>query len=159
MSFDYGVYFRQNCIVPLLLLLFFAVLLIRVGYRLVLRLSKNFCLGALKENSLTLVLLAVLILFITISAVPLLRGGIYLLFEKESDAVEMSGVIERTVEIDGITGGKYGTENNNGRGEALIVNGAKYYLTTYGDLKVGDSVVMSVLPRSRFVLNIQKKDR
>ena len=148
MSFDYGVYFRQNCIVPLLLLLFFAVLLIRVGYRLVLRLSKNFCLGALKENSLTLVLLAVLILFITISAVPLLRGGIYLLFEKESD-----------VEIDGITGGKYGTENNNGRGEALIVNGAKYYLTTYGDLKVGDSVVMSVLPRSRFVLNIQKKDR
>lgn len=78
------------------------------------------------------------------------------MFEKETDIIEVSGVIEDTIEIDALTGCKYGTENNHGRGEALIVNGKKYYLTTYGDLKVGDKVILKVLPRSRFVIEIQK---
>lgn len=157
MSFDYNIYLRQNCIVPLVLLLFAAFLFFRGGYRLIGRLSKVSFLKSVKSNAKTLVFLAACLFLMIVNLVVLLRGGIFLLSEKETDAVEISGVIEQTVEIDWITGGKYGTENNNGRGEALIVDGKKYYLATYGDLKAGDSVVMSVLPRSGFVLKIQKE--
>ncbi len=156
MKYDYGVYFRQNCIIPLLILLFLAFIFARCSYNLIARITLSSFMESLKKNAKTGILLLVCFLLICINAIILLRGGIYLLFEKEADAVEISGVIEHTVEIDGITGGKYGVKNNYGRGEALIIDGKKYYLTTYGDLKVGDRVVMLVLPKSKFVLEIKK---
>ena len=62
------------------------------------------------------------------------------------------------MEIDSYTGQKYGTENNHGYGEIIVVNGEKYYLTTYGDFGVGDDVILDVLPRSGFVLKMERAD-
>ena len=42
-----------------------------------------------------------------------------------------------------------------GYGGAIVINGEKYYLITYGDTKVGDYVYLSVLPKSHFVMEIR----
>ena len=59
------------------------------------------------------------------------------------------------MEIDSITGAFYDAENNHGNGEVIVVNGKKYYLTTYGDFGVGDDVILNVLPKSGFVLKME----
>lgn len=53
-----------------------------------------------------------------INLIPLFRGGIYLLYENETDQIQVSGKIEDTIEINSLTGAKYHTENNNGNGDA-----------------------------------------
>ena len=43
----------------------------------------------------------------TVSAISLCRGGIYLLFEDESDQIEIEGIVEETIEIGSWAGTKY----------------------------------------------------
>lgn len=157
MIYDYSVYLRQNCIVPLILSLFCAFCMAKAGRYMWKKLSTTPFRQCIKEIAISGIAIVLLIFLTAVNLINLSRGGMYLLFEKETDIIEVSGVIEDTIEIDAWTGCKYGTENNHGRGEALIVNGEKYYLTTYGDLKVGDKVILKVLPRSKFVLEIQKE--
>ncbi|MCH5316660.1 MAG: hypothetical protein J1E05_01670 [Eubacterium sp.] len=150
MIYDYNVYLRQNCIVPLCLALF--TLIWFIGFLVSFLKEKN-------KKQLKFILFFLIPAFlITINLFPLLRGGIYLLFEKETDQIQVSGKIEDTMEIDSYTGQKYDTENNHGYGEIIVVNGEKYYLTTYGDFGVGDDVILDVLPRSGFVLKMERAD-
>ena len=153
-TYDYDVYFRQNCIVPLCLALFcliffisFLVSILKEGGKPAPPLKK-----AISYIPFILIPLCLMI----INLFPLFRGGIHLLYEKETDQIQVSGKIEETMEIDSYTGAKYDTENNHGNGEIIVVNGEKYYLTTYGDFGVGDDVVLNVLPRSGFVLEMQR---
>lgn len=91
---------------------------------------------------------------ISINVVPLVRGGIYLFSEKESDTVEINGVIEDTFELSWFGGAKYGVKQNHGNGEGIIINGTKYYLVTYGELKQRDNVSIILLPKSKLILEI-----
>lgn len=156
MKFDYNMYFRQNCILPL----FFGTLSIIVLTIMVISLCKDFFSqnspGWLKANLSELLFLLIPLIILTLNIVNISRGGIFLLSEKEKDAVNVTGVIERTIEIDSLTGSKYGVENNRGFGEIIVVDGKKYKLMTYGDLREGDFVKMEVLPRSGYVLRIDK---
>ena len=156
MIYDYNVYYRQNCIVPLIFSLFCAFCMAKTVRFMWKKFSTTPLRQCIKEIAISGIAIALLIFLTAVNLINLSRGGIYLLFEKETDIIEVSGVIEDTIEIDAWTGCKYGTENNHGRGEALIVNGKKYYLTTYGDLKVGDKVILKVLPRSKFVIEMQE---
>ncbi len=156
MIYDYSVYYRQNCVVPIFICLFFLGMLILSIVSLVKDLRSHTKERINSIFSAVIVVGIALYLFIE-SAIPLARGGIYLLFEKESDSVQVSGQVEETIEIAFYGGGKYGsTENNHGWGEAIIVNGKKYYMTSYYDIKEGDYVVLDVLPRSRLVMKMQR---
>ena len=80
------------------------------------------------------------------------------MFESESDAVCITGMVESTGELEFIGGFKYDTNYNNwGRGETITVGKTLYYIMTYGDIKEGDIVVLRVLPRSKIVLQIEKQ--
>lgn len=154
MSFEYSVYLGQDCHVPLAAALFslFFLILVVVGF------LKNRTSDRIEIGKFVSMLCIGSFLF-GINAVHLSRGGIWLLFERESSQIQINGIVEETIEIDSITGAKYRAEdpcNNNGNGEALVVNGEKYYLISYGDTKVGDYVRLSVLPKSHFVLELRK---
>lgn len=151
MIYDYDIYFRQNCIVPLCLALFCLVFFI---YSLVM-IIKDRGASSPKKIIVSILFLFISLFLLIINLYPLFRGGIYLLFEKETDQIQVSGKIEDTMEIDFYTGQKYDTENNHGYGEIIVVNGKKYYLTTYGDFGVGDDVILDVLPKSGFVLKME----
>ena len=152
MTYDYNVYFRQNCIVPL----FFAVFSLIVFIGMLVSFLKARAVPNSKANNILTIFFTFLQLYcFIIFSIPLFRGGIYLLFEKETDQIQVSGIIEGTAEIDSLTGAKYDTENNAGNGEIVIVNGKKYYLMSYGDFGVGDHVILHVLPRSGFVLKME----
>ena len=158
MSFDYGVYFRQNFGVPALLTLFALALLI---FSLILSFSRM----KKSKNRLTssdifwliLLLLAFVHLMIP-QIIKLSRGGFFLLFEREEDAVVIEGIIEERQELSWFTGYQYGCEQNEGNGEAIIVDGKQYYLMTYGNLQDGDFVSAKVLPNSRLILEIHALD-
>lgn len=154
MRFEYSIYLRQDCFVPLSLALFSLFFLICV----ILGFIKNKTFDIIEIGKCVLLLSIGCYLF-GINAIHLSRGGLYLLFEHESSQIQISGIVEETIEIDSVTGAKYRVENqysNHGNGEALVVNGEKYYLITYGDTKVGDFVHLSVLPKSHFVLELSK---
>lgn len=154
MIFDYNVYFRQNCVIPIICLLFSFGLF----FGQIFSLWKGRHIYSPKDILLSIFFLCVALFLIIINIVPLARGGVYLLVEKENDIIQVSGTVEETVEMDFATGAKYRVDNNKGYGEAIIVNGRKYYLTTYGDIQVGDRVMLDVLPRSGFVLKIEHKN-
>lgn len=156
MKFDYNIYYRQNCIMPILFILFVGFLAFKVGFPVIKNFTHMDFKVLIKKNVKQSIFLIVCLLLITINSINLFRGGFFLLVEKENDAVKISGVIEETIEIDALTGSKYGTKNNHGRGECVVINGEKYYLTTYGNLKAGDKITAKVLPKSHFVLEIEK---
>ena len=155
MTYDYNVYYRQNCVLPLSLLLFSIALLVSFILRYV-RTSRSHLIGETIGAICGILIFAFLII---INAIPLARGGIYLLFEKQTDATQVSGLVERTMELGFLGGAKYQVDNNHGYGEAIVVNGETYYLTTYYDTKVGDTVAIEVLPRSRIVLRLTLAER
>ena len=155
MVFEYQIYFRQNCLGPLVFLLFTIIALIWDAIE-VIKVQRPVC---IKKCGAEIALFCICSFLFTINFIPLLRGGIYLLFERETDKTIVSGVIEETGEIDFYTGAKYGVEQNQGSGETITISGVKYYLVTYGDLKEGDSVTAEVLPKSRFVLSIMKNEK
>jgi hypothetical protein len=98
--------------------------------------------------------LAVILFLMMVQIIPLSRGGIYLLFEKENDAIEITGEIENTFEIPSVGGMKYNVKQNHGSGEGIVIEGTKYYLMTYGDFREGDIVTIKVLPKSKLVLEL-----
>lgn len=156
MSFDYNVYYRQDCIVPLCLALFTGAVLLHCLLRLVRKLRITDREKKIRECRFFFIALPIFAFLLSINFIHLFRGGIFLLTEKEADAVTITGMIEETAEIDPYTGSKYDTEQNSGNGEALVINGTKYYVVTYGDLETGDKVSVTVLPRSKIILEIHR---
>lgn len=167
MIYDYNVYLRQNCIVPLCLALFSLMLFIgslamiikdRGANPILKTFFKEIEASPLTKAISSIIFLLMPLFLIIVNLFPLFRGGIYLLYEKEKNQIQISGTIENTIEIDSYTGAFYDVENNHGNGEVIVVNGEKYYLTTYGDFGVGDDVILNVLPKSGFVLKMERAD-
>ena len=163
MSFEYEMYFHQNFRWPIISLVFgivWAIGGIIIGvYNLSSRSSqKNFkYLG--KKIILILFFLGMGIYETIIYGRILLRGGMYLSEEKESDAVERIGVIEERLVNDSYVGYKYNTEYiRNGWGETVKIDGISYHIVTCGDFDVGDTVVISCLPKSKIILEINAYD-
>ena len=156
MKFAYEEYYRQDCIVPLLLIFFSAIILIKIIVSMIRKYMGGGLLNFIKGNTLNMLFFIVFISLITINLIHLLRGGIHLLYENQQHAIHISGFIENTDEIDAFTGSKYSVEQNNGNGVSIVVNGVKYYLMTFGDLKTGDYVSLEVLPKSGFILSFEK---
>lgn len=117
-----------------------------------------------KKDSAPLRDYIVLILFLLncsfllgINVVSLSRGGIYLLFEKETDQIQIVGSVEEITTIDTLTGARYKVEGEyrNSPGDVIVVDKEKYYIVSCGETKVGDSVRLTVLPKSHYVLELE----
>ena len=154
MRFEYSNYLRQDCYAPLSLALFSLFFLICVLFSFIKKKSFD-----ISEIGKCVILLIIGCYLFGINAIHLSRGGLYLLSEHESDQIQIEGLVEKTIEIGSLTGAKYRDDNpfrNHGYGEALVIEGEKYYLTSYGDTKVGDYVRLSILPKSHFVLELNR---
>ena len=154
MQFNYETYRVDNCLIPLFFLIFTIVIFIVfiIGY------VRYFGSGVSHRSFLEIAKMflgLVVILFLMMyEIIPLSRGGIYLLSEKENDAIEITGEIESTFELHFIGHMKYDVKQNQGMGEGIVIDGTKYYLMTYGDYKEGDRVTIKVLPKSKLVLEL-----
>ena len=90
--------------------------------------------------------------------VDILRhGGIYLLQEKESDAVEMRGYISAIRDAEEAEGYEFPNYRRGGVIQCTI-NDIKCIVIERGSLEVGDYVLVRYLPKSRYVLYIGEID-
>ena len=90
--------------------------------------------------------------------VDILRhGGIYLLHEKEADAVEMQGYISAIMDVEEAEGYDF---PNFGSGPVVqcTINDVKCIVVDRGSLEEGDYVLVKYLPKSRYVLYIGEVD-
>ena len=148
MRFEYDEYFYPTCFAPL-----FETLIIIVGVVV----SRLKGIGTFRIKNIQ----SLMGFFVFLSLMPgflisintLARGSVCLLFEKEDDAVTISGQIEETLEPAYYPRPVYW----HCVGETVILNGEKYHLLRpLKDMRAGDNVEMQVLPRSHFVLEVVK---
>ncbi len=155
MYFDYQGYVRECLHLPGFLLL---ILLLGTVSFLV------WCIFLGKFNFRKKILIMVNLLwigiFLGVAIGQLLYGGIYLLREKETDAVQMQGYISAIeplgdfsipiIECDYYENMKYGDPN----GYAFTINGIQCTAPVKGSLEVGDYVSVTYLPKSGYILYI-----
>ncbi len=89
----------------------------------------------------------------------LISSGIYLISEKESDAIEIHGTIEEIYGLDDLEFPRLKSEHGRGEpnGVCFVINDIKCKAITRGDFKVGDTVIIQYLPKSKYVLAIRHK--
>ena len=97
---------------------------------------------------------------ITLHGVALFdNGGIYLPFEQEEDAVRRTGIVEwvesRTGYNDFV---RYKIEDEPGTswGSFVTIDGIRYSVVIWQGVKIGDTVEISCLPKSRCILSYEK---
>ena len=105
----------------------------------------------------SVVVLAAGCFFLYLSGSCLLHGGIRILTEKEADAAARTGVIEQVDERSLPAIPTYRLSGKTTAGYTLTIDGETYRVMDAGDLKPGDRVRVTYLPKSRFVLSIQRQ--
>ena len=98
------------------------------------------------------------LLLIIINVNILRNGGFYLSMEKEWEAKQTGGIIEDVKEVSLVNKGYPDNDNHYSRGTVVIVEGQRFYMMTSGNLKIGDRVIVKYLPKSKYVLEIEKSD-
>ena len=161
MKFEYAVYHKLDCIFPICFGLFSMFLLLAALFSLIQTKDP-------KVKRTSFIALCCCCFLFGIEAIHLLRGGIFLLIENEEDQVQVAGIVEKTIDFNPQIGSRYFSvapyQNNPLYGDhpwggGLVINGEKYFLVSYGDTKVGDYVRLTVLPKSHYVLELNKELR
>ena len=156
MQFDYNIYLLDNCLYRLLFFVPTIICLVVATVNAVREYHNNHSDNtSLKPVLKWIAFFVAAVIVASANVIPLLRGGIYLLFETEKEAIRITGEIEDTFEIPFFGGMKYDVDQNNGYGEGIVIDGTKYYLMTYGDYKEGDVVTIKVLPKSKLILEME----
>lgn len=88
--------------------------------------------------------------------VPHLKHTIYLVTEKETDVLISEGVVEEIRDIRNSP--RYDYNKTVARASIVTVGGTAYYFMTKGNLEVGDTVILSYLPKSKIVLQCELKE-
>lgn len=154
MFFEYDDYFWNCLCFPMSMVLIFSIVLICCVIRFIKKKTGDL-------SRLIVVIGAILILSYTVVPI-LLYGGIALISEKEDDAIEMYGYIERVDELErnvmpkGSTSDKYNVpEIESFYGVKYTINGKKCSAFVRGYFKEGDYVFVRYLPKSSYVLYIE----
>ena len=148
LKFDYDLYFQTNCMGPLFVCIFIGLFFIGCIHGFIRYPELN---PLTFERIMPLIVPVFLGL---IGGLPLRRGGIHMLREKEKDAVIISGTISEIFDLPQI-GFSYGNiYPNRGYGEGIVLDGIEYYLPGTGDFSAGDRVSAKVLPKSKLVLEM-----
>lgn len=95
--------------------------------------------------------------FLCMNIGRMLHGGIHLIYERESDAIELQGIIEEIEELDRFSFPELKTEYgyNETNGVKVLINGVECIAVTKGTLDIGDNVIVTFLPQSRYILSIR----
>ncbi len=94
--------------------------------------------------------------FLLYHTVPMFRGGFALLNEKPADAVTVTGTVEALQEQPWYFGEYYRLEDDNTTGWQVVIEGETYRMMHHANLTVGDAVTAEALPRSGFILSVEK---
>ena len=101
-------------------------------------------------------LLVVLILICVLGSV--LRNGIFLPFEKDEDAICITGTVEAT-ERDPLSPRlflRYSDDRTYSYASSVTVSGEVFYCLTDRDLSAGDAIEITYLPKSRIILRCSR---
>ncbi len=147
MKINYDYYYKNNFIIPLLLLI---ALVIYMGLDIFMLLKKS----DIKSRSYYIFSILVSVLVIVVLTTHLYHG-FHLIVEKESDADVISGEITDIQLI-------YNSPRYYLNGEAchavwLCIGDQRYYILDTDDISIGDKVQLTYLPRSRFVIEYYKE--
>ena len=156
MEFDYSIYFKYNCIYPLVWVIIMIVFVVLFVRSFLLSINSEIT-TRVKRMIVNGVFLLVMLFLLVVHLIPLCRGGIFLLFEKETSKTTVSGIIDKIDEIDGFTGAHYLIDGKNRNGDVISINNNRYWIVTHGEYGAGDMVTLEVLPKSRYVISIQKR--
>ena len=154
MYFDYDQYVRGCLIVSVFGTMFSLCIFIVSTYRFALAVKKQ----SLFDKVIFLLAILVSVFFLRMDGGILLHGGIHLLTERLSDAVEMRGYISEIERL-----GRYSFPNLDSEYKQDEVNGVEFTIDgiqctamAKGNLEVGDYVSVKYLPKSGYVLYISQ---
>ncbi len=158
MYFDYYGYVRECLEMPLYVLVIF---FLSIGVIFAILSKKKISREKLIYLPIALVGWGI---FLWIVIGQLSYGGIYLVVEKEAAAIQTKGYIEKIAEVgiasfprmecDYYDNLKYGDPY----GYEFTINGIQCTAPTNGSLQVGDYVEVTYLPKSRYILYIDKTE-
>lgn len=156
MTFDYNVYYTSNLVIPLIIFLFAFLCFIAFAITSIREISK-YSFSFYKKNWFRNVIITfILLLLMTIGIIPLAKGGVYLLTENESNSVMIEGIVSRTFDNNLSMGTKYHVNGDTQFGGGIVIDSEIYYCVSYGDIEVGDYVLLKVLPKSKLILEWTK---
>ena len=154
MQFAYSQYVEGCLILPLLVSLSALTVIILAIWRFVTVINRH----KISTGNIINLTLAVLVcgFFLCMNFGRLFCGGIHLIYERESQAIEFTGEISEIKEL-----GRYSfPELSNGYGYSetngvqLTIGNVKCTAVTRGQLEVGDKVTVTFLPQSGYILMI-----
>ena len=158
MHFEYTQYVRGCLIIPISVSLFALSMLISTASHFVTVMIRQ----KLSSRYVINLLLAVLVcsFFLCMNVGRLLHGGIHLIYERESNAVELQGEILEIKELGRYSFPELKTEYGYGEtnGVQFVIDGVKCTAVTRGTLEVGDNVTVTFLPQSGYILSITLND-
>ncbi len=161
MQFSYSMYYNEAFVEPVSITFFTLSLFISITVPFVKKLISQ----DVKElDVLTIVMcVCVSISFLSMNIGRLLHGGMYLISEKETDAVKIQGQIVSIEGLDMFSFPQCKTEygytqlragNGTANGVRFTIDGVQCQASTEGVFQVGDNVTVEYLPQSRFILSI-----
>ena len=165
MLFSYNDYQFHCLVIPVFSLIFFSVMFITGAFRS----AKEIAFKGFSAERVLMLLFCILVFgfFVRLEGGRLLNGGIYLLFDKEEDSIIYEGVVEDITSYSQYYfpninkyRKKYGVEKNeNIYGYKISVNDTILKAPERGTLIPGDYVSVLFLPKSKYILSIDKNTR
>lgn len=167
MKFDYY-YYRRALLFTAIGMLALGIILIGTTLYATIK-GKPFANNSFLNNKFMRILIFMLSicasLFFITRSISELRYGIYLVKEKPEDALVIQGEIEEIKEFKNLFEHNYQYIRNDGEefekytplecnAHLITISGKKYYFMIKGELKVGDYVKISYLPKSTIVLEV-----
>jgi len=158
MNFEYTQYVRGCLIIPVFVSLFALPMIVSAVVDLITVIIHQ----KLSSRAVVNFLFSVLVcgFFLCMNAGRLLHGGIHLIYEKESDAVEVQGKILEIKELGRYSFPELETEyeSSETNGVQFLIDGVECTAVTRGALEVGDNVTVTFLPKSGYILSIVLND-
>lgn len=152
MKFDYDYYKKTIFEFPIILVIVFSVALVVTTYSFVSK--RNVVVNKILSIS-TYIMLCAFILFGLIDSIGKLKYGIYLNKETPDNALVVIGEIDKievlkTPITHGYKIAPYGKVN----AQIITISGKEYYFMYTENLKIGDNVEITYLPKSTIVLEV-----
>lgn len=155
MFFDFQQYYRGCCLIPLSVVIFVLPAFLWILYQSVCGAIQH-SLDSTKLVSVTLVI-CISLFFLVINVGRLVNGGWALLRETESDAITFTGRVESIEPLNVVSFPRQlecDTNNNDSYGVRMVIGGMECTVITNGSFSIGDNVLITYLPQSKFVLSM-----
>lgn len=163
MNFDYNEYYMGCLWLPISVLFFWILGLTPAVIKLITYVIKYHTMPQISPQKWVAIImvLAIFSFFICLDGGRLINGGIYLISEKESDALSTIGTIDN---IELMTRYEFGELNseykvNEHNGVCFTIDGIQYRAIAMGTLEIGDKVEVTYLPKSSYILKIHRIEK